>query len=641
MSSRISRSLKSVGEVLRASAEDQIKGYAERFKALAGLYDAFVKKLLVTHFDWGDACRFAQSFFGSTEVPFAAIDGTQHVQSLFDLVVFFAGAYTCRGTITFHPDRPPTVNYAGGFTRGAAAISTVAPVYIPVVPEIDQQFFDPAEGEVLLDRPLSDQYIIDNSSISEVLMTFSEYFLAYRLAVSPTSKIKILLMDRTLAGQHSSLLYDTARHPHWKRKLSILGYPIDGQPVTLEDLIYCRHRIINSELELPPPRGDFLRYAILYLLERNRRALTLDQICQELGVDDPDRMERVSRLLERAVKEGFVSERRGHYKLKDNYRGSWRRITHLVLQVGNQLFSETLPKDPLASKNRLHILKGGRYSWLTTLDISFLTLFCLYMLIEECWRRRILLLGITKDTASRDFKRQLIPTLWHAKLLPKSSDRSILERAPNTDRMILQAISHLNASRLPVPWATIEYDAAFRTVVPDRHRPPRPNHVEGARRNRIALERAFLKSYIQLAAAESDPKLRSNVLHIDRIAYPGIDGTDPDSQVTFLHDYDGATEPVRLLLHRGDGKPNPVQNLTMTILRALTNPSIPECFGHNQPLMVADKIAKFHQQTFRNMIGSVTHWMSTHPHLRSFTLYMSTFRERRARIEATRRESRG
>ncbi|MFX1563586.1 MAG: hypothetical protein ACFFDP_09810, partial [Promethearchaeota archaeon] len=460
MSSRISRAARHIGDILRMSAEDQIQNYSTRFKALRGVYDSFLKDLLVTNFDVSEAHKVAQSFFGKTTISFAAIDGTEYVQPLFDLLVFFAGSYTSRGTITIHPDKPPTIDYMGSYTKGTATVSTVAPVYISKVPDIDQEFFDPVDGEVIIERPLSDQYIIDNSSIADVLMTFSEYFLAYKIATSPVQKTQLLLIDRTLSGSHSSILYDTAKHHHWRRNLGMLGYQIEGTPITTEDLLFCRHRILNPELGLPPSRSDYLSYAILYLLEQSPRALKFDTLCTQLELDTQARRDRASKYLARSMKEGFISERRGYYKLKEPFKKSWRRIKHLVITLGNQIFSETLPKDPLESRNRLQIRKDGRFAWLTTLDISFLTLFCLYMLIEECWQRHILLLGVTKDTAARDFKRQLIPILWQAKLLRKPRNKDAFERAPNTDRMILQAISHFSASQLSVPWATIEYDAA-------------------------------------------------------------------------------------------------------------------------------------------------------------------------------------
>ncbi len=639
MSSRISQSARHIGDILRMSAEDQIQSYSTRFKALEGVYDSFLKDLLVTNFDISEAHKVAQSFFGETKISFAAIDGTEYVQPLFDLLVFFAGSYASRGTITFHPNKSPKVEYMGSFTKGTATVSTVAPVYISKVPEIDQEFFDPRDGEVIIERPLSDQYIIDNSSIADVLMTFSEYFLAYKIATSPIQKTQLLLIDRTLSGSHSSILYDTAKRYNWSRNLGILGFTVEGTPITKEDLLFCRHRILNPSLILPPPRSDYLSYAIFYLLENSPRELSFDALCTQLGLDTNERKDRASKYLARSMNEGFISERRGHYKLKDQYKKSWRRIKHLVTVIGNQIFSETLPKDPLESRNRLQIRKDGRFAWLTTLDISFLTLLCLYMLIEECWRRHILLLGITKDTAARDFKRQLIPILWQAKILKKPSNRDTFEQAPNTDRMILQAISHFASNKLTVPWATIEYDAAFKTMVNDRHKPPRPNYVGGARRDHISLEGAFLKSYVQLTEAQSDSKLRSNVLFIDRIAYPEYDGTTDDNRITFNQEYGQATEPVKALIYRDNTIPNPLQTLIMTILSSMTGPSIPESFGHNKPLMIADKVAKFHQSTFSQVIKGTTSWITIHPHLRSFIFYLSTFRERRSRIEAYRRTS--
>ena len=47
----------------------------------------------------------------------------------------------------------------------------------------------------------------------------------------------------------------------------------------------------------------------------------------------------------------------------------------------------------------MKVWKNGEWHWLTTQDMAFLTLFTLNLLVEECWRKRILLVGMTKDTA--------------------------------------------------------------------------------------------------------------------------------------------------------------------------------------------------------------------------------------------------
>jgi hypothetical protein len=76
----------------------------------------------------------------------------------------------------------------------------------------------------------------------------------------------------------------------------------------------------------------------------------------------------------------------------------------------------------------------------------------------------------------------------------------------------------------------------------------------------------------------------------------------------------------------------------MTILVAMAPSSIPEAFGHNKALFIADKIAKWNYGQFRRVVDTTADWIVNNHKLRRFVFYMSTFRERRATIEATRRE---
>jgi hypothetical protein len=285
-------------------------------------------------------------------------------------------------------------------------------------------------------------------------------------------------------------------------------------------------------------------------------------------------------------------------------------------------------------ENPMRIQKDGEYYWLTTLDIAFLALFCLNMLVEECWNRRILLIGLTKDTTSRDFKNQLLPALINNRIWKYDVDQKLLSKAPNTDRMFLQSASLFNYEDVKVPWGLIEYDSAFRTIIPDRAR--RMGYVGGAIRNRIIPERLFLKTYVQLSQTEYDPQLRSNVLFIDRIVFPEYDYKE-DTTVKFKHDYGGATEPVNVILFKNNEVKNDIQNLSMIMLKAMTCPSIPEAFGHNKPLFIADKICKWCCEETSKIIDTTGKWIINNQDLRRFVFYMSTFRERRAEIEAARR----
>jgi hypothetical protein len=132
--------------------------------------------------------------------------------------------------------------------------------------------------------------------------------------------------------------------------------------------------------------------------------------------------------------------------------------------------------------------------------------------------------------------------------------------------------------------------------------------------------------------------LRSNVLLIDRLTHPNYDYT-PDSTIQFWNEFGSAKEPVEVLLFKDNTIENPLQNLIITILIAMTSPSIPEAFGHNKPLFIADKIAKYNYAQFKRIADSTATWILNNHKLRKFIFYMSTFRERRSAIEATRRET--
>ncbi len=209
------------------------------------------------------------------------------------------------------------------------------------------------------------------------------------------------------------------------------------------------------------------------------------------------------------------------------------------------------------------------------------------------------------------------------------------EKMPNTDRMILQSVSLFNTEKLKVPWSLVEYDSSFKTMVADQQ--GRKGYVFGARRNRISVEKTFLKTYVQLSQAITDPKLRSNVLLIDRLVHPEFDLSE-ESIVRFWNEFGAATEPVEALLFKDKTVENKLQNLIMVTLQCMTSTNIPEAFGHNRPLFIADKVAKWHYGAFQRIANSTGEWILNNHKLRKFVFYMSTFRERRARIEAARRE---
>jgi len=630
----LSDTVKRTCNALRQGATKQISDYEQRFSALENLYDELLANLIKHGFSSKEAWETAAEFFGSTSVRFAGVDGTMYSRPLFDMVIFFGGAYAATGTVTFSEKAEPQVQYDAKTIQQSTGISSVVPIYVNEIPEVDQAFFAQGQpSEVSPNKVLTDEGIINNSTIANSIMTFSEYYLAFKIAADPARSTKIILLDRSLSVDRASLLYDTSKMEYWTAKSRLIGYKINDAAIDVNDLAVSRQHIYNRGLGLPPPRANHLRYAIINLAEREK-TLTAKQVTAEFGVADEKRARRVKRALKNLVSKGVLTEENDVYSLNQKYASTWDRVKKLTVSVGDALFFTKTPE----AASSMKIMKDGKEQWLTTLDIAFLTLFALQMLMEECWKKRILLIGVTKDTAARDFKRQLIPIMHNQGLLETRLQREALQELPNTDRMILQSASIFNVEQITPPWSLIEYDSAFRTMVPDRQ--GRRGYVSGAIKNKISLEKAFLKTYVQLSQAKSDPLLRSNVLLVDRLAYPEYD-LKPESTVKFWNELsDGTREPVETILFRDKTVPNRLQNLVMSVLVAMAPANIPEAFGHNKALFIADKIAKWNYSQFKRVVDTTAVWILNNHKLRKFIFYMSTFRERRANIEQARRENR-
>lgn len=631
----LSDTMKHTCDSLRQGATKQVTDYEQRFSILKDAYDGLLVNLIKSGFNTREAYATAKEFFGSECVRFAGIDGTMYSRPLFDMVIFFGGAYAATGTIKFAEAAEPQVEYDAKTIQQNIGISSVVPVYVNEIPAVDTSFMAQEQpGEESPSKPATDEEIANNSLIANAIMTFSEFYLAYKLAVDPQQNLRVILLDRSISTERASLLYESRKTSFWEEKSALVGYSVNGMKVDANDLAIARHHVCNKALGLPAPRADYLRHAITCLAEENK-TLTQTQICEALGITDDKRNKRVEKTLSNLVTKHILTCTEGIYALNKPYIDSWERTKRLTVEIGDQLFSTNQSAETV---NSMKIIKDDKEHWLTTLDIAFLTLFALQMLMEECWRKRILLVGITKDTSARDFKRQLVPIMQNEGLLKTQVENESLAALPNTDRMILQSASVFNPEKVLPPWSLIEYDSAFRTMKPDVDRGQ--GFVSGLIKNKIGLEKAFLKTYVQLSQAKSDPLLRSNVLLIDRLAYAEFD-QKPDCLLTLLNQKsDGAKEPVELFLYKDKSIPNKMQNMIMSILVAMAPVNIPEAFGHNKALFVADKIAKWNYSQFKCIVDSTASWILNNHKLRKFIFYMSTFRERRASIEQARRENR-
>lgn len=168
------------GRILNNSANDHIENFQEKVQQNSLLYNKLIKNLLVNKFDALEANKTAKAFFEKDSISFVAIDGTEYAKQFFEMVIFYAGAYTCSGKIDFDEDSIK-VSYEAKNLNKDNEISSCIPIYINKIPEIDTSFFNSQNQANSVMNQFSEESILDNTNISKSLMTFSEFFLAYTI----------------------------------------------------------------------------------------------------------------------------------------------------------------------------------------------------------------------------------------------------------------------------------------------------------------------------------------------------------------------------------------------------------------------------------------------------------------------------
>ena len=296
---------------------------------------------------------------------------------------------------------------------------------------------------------------------------------------------------------------------------------------------------------------------------------------------------------------------------------------HAALAVAEHLFN---PK----SGHPLRVTKGGTDVWVTADDLDFLVLVFTRALTRQAWAERLLPVGFIKDTNAFEFINAVVPLLVNAKLIRPTRDFPNF----NSDKMLFQTNSVVNAPDVPTPWHTPDIDAAFRTMAPqaDGSLGEGAARVNGAFENVIYPERVYVKTYIQLWSSESTPSVRSHVFTYDRPVYAGYDHWDE----LVLHNKDGpADSEIRPVLHLQRG--SDLTNMVMAMLLEMGKEVIPEALGHNYPLFLADKKAKsILEETRQAYLGAVAIEMAKSD-LDQQVLFSRKFRDYRSQIEGKRR----
>jgi hypothetical protein len=315
---------------------------------------------------------------------------------------------------------------------------------------------------------------------------------------------------------------------------------------------------------------------------------------------------------------------------RQNIKGYWERLLEAGTEASLRIFNSPQKEHPLRIRKNVE-----SESWLRTEDIDFLTLIIIYAILKEAWKRKILLIGIVKDTAANELVKTVLPILEDAQLLSFDEELPRFE----SDKMLLQANSVVNSEDLISPWRTFEYDVCFRTIVQDKERSlaKGESKVLGAFRNVIASERTFVKAYFQLWSSSRDPNVRSYVFLYDRPCYPEYD--IQDTPELLLKNKDVVEERIIPSIHFQSD--SPISNLVTGILYSMGTEAIPESLGHNYPLFLADKKAKWVLAEAEKACTAAVELEVARSKLDQQMLYEEKFRSYRDTVEGKRRRKKG
>jgi hypothetical protein len=582
------------------------KGKTDELKASAG---PEVRKLLRFGVDERSASSTARSFFGSGEVSYVAIDGTQGMDQHLDLLVFYVGAFGYSGTLGFDGERIK-VGDPSPMKRSTAAVSASIPLS------------EEDAATVFGQRTESGTEVeVESERLPSAVMHLAEYYIAVR-SLGSASKPRVFLFDRSLAGDVAHLVWST-RELIQAHNSVLEGIISPAGRVTNFDLELARLLVPNPELEIPSPRSQFLRLAALSLLFGGEE-LGLEEILDRIGSDKAHLKVLQEDFAElESTFHIFEPGQPGKFKLKAGVSGYWGRVLAAALLVADHIFN---PK----SGHPLRLASGedgGR--WITADDIDYLVLVLILELTRRAWSDDLLLIGLTKDSGASELVNSVVPLLSNARL---ETFRSLPNF--NSDKMLLQTNSVVNGASVPTPWHSVDMDAAFRTMVPvpDETVQKGEARARGAYRNVIFPERTFVKCYIQLWSSKNEPAVRTHVFTFDRPAYPGYDGWGEILVHNKDNDLDERISPI-LHLKEESG----ITNLAMSILFEMSGEVVPEALGHNYPLFLADKKAKFVlSQSRKAYLGAVDVEMARSD-LDQQVLFSQRFRDYRSQVESQRR----
>ena len=615
---------------LQSSTRALIGSFRDRTESLSAS-SKDIKKLLRQGYDANAAHRGAEKFFGQKKVSFVAIDGTESQDQQLDMLLFYAGAFGYSGQLEFMGEKCDCGEVIEA--DRISNISTAIPMY-----EEDTSNIVGQETESGTEA--------DIERLPSVLMQFAEYYLAVKL-LEDNNDLKVVILDRTLAGDVGHLIWSVGQFIKENRCM-LQGLQTDFGIVSPLDLELARILHANSGLGIPASRSQFIKYAAINQLlstEGTSEFPDFNTILNKIGAKD-SRLTKLEKDIKALNQEyAFLQSKPGEksISIRPEIKQYWERVLSATMMVARHIFETPRGEHPLVYQKTSDITAqadNGKNAeenkkWITSSDLEYMTLVMTYALLRIAWERDVLVIGLIKDTAASELLKTIVPILRSAQKINMDSQLPKF----NSDKQLLQTFSVIEGDSVKAPWRTFEFDACFRTMAPvpedrgdDGRLRTNEANVAGAYKNLISGERMFVKSYVQLWQSENDNSVRSHVFSYDRPCYPQY---DKPGELLLFHNDDNTTEEIEPIIHINED--NELSHLVMDILCSMANEVIPECIGHNYPLFLADKKAKYILNQMRTAYLATIAFEMANSEFDQQILYGASFRDFRSEIENSRR----
>jgi hypothetical protein len=91
----------------------------------------------------------------------------------------------------------------------------------------------------------------------------------------------------------------------------------------------------------------------------------------------------------------------------------WERVFSATMKIAKHIFDTPEGKHPLIYENEPSSDKYKK--WITSADLEYLTLVMIYSLLRLAWGKKILVIGLIKDSAAAELTKTIVPLLQNAK----------------------------------------------------------------------------------------------------------------------------------------------------------------------------------------------------------------------------------